>query len=307
MENTKIAWAHHSWSPWIGCQAVSPGCSRCYARELTKRFGGDFSQRRLTSVNNWKQPPRWNARIQRQLNAWYAFKDCNHPITDTLLVATGFTKPDPERVFPSMCDWLDENVPIEWLADLLKLIHDTPNLNWLLLTKRIENWSSLIRGCTARGFSCRNIADVWLDGTPPNNVWMGVTAENQEMWDKRVPVLLSIPAKVRFASVEPMLEQIDMRLAAFRGLATEARPCGGREVTGNPTVFRYGPIPDWVIFGAESGPKARTCDVQWIADGACQCRRAGVACYVKQDSGKLPGLQGRIQDKLWSVKEFPKL
>jgi protein gp37 len=111
-------------------------------------------------------------------------------------------------------------MPIEWLADLLSLIHATPFLDWQLLTKRPENWKARIEAaadsCPERemrstpaqyGYATLlyRWLDEWLDGSPPANVWLGTTVEDQTRADSRIPALLSIPAKVRFLSCEPLL------------------------------------------------------------------------------------------------------
>lgn len=109
----------------------------------------------------------------------------------------------------------------------------------------------------------------WTDDT--HNFWLGISVEDQAAADKRIPVLLTIPAKVRFLSVEPMLGPVDFK----------------RHLTGSiPFKPGYLPTPykriDWVIFGGESGPGARACNVEWVRDGVRQCREAVVACFVKQ-------------------------
>src|SRR5438309_1214907 len=114
-ENTSIAWCNHTFNPWEGCTKVSAGCAHCYAETRNHRFGADNwgkgKPRRRTSDANWKLPYKWNAQAEKH---------------GTRL-----------RVFcASLADWLDDEVPVEWLANLLKLIHQTPNLEWLMLTKR---------------------------------------------------------------------------------------------------------------------------------------------------------------------------
>ena len=97
------------------------------------------------------------------------------------------------------------------------------------------------------------------------NVWLGVSVEDQKMSDERQEWLLSTPASVRFLSVEPMLEEIDLRL--------------GRD---SLDQWSAAPRPDWVIVGGESGPKARPFDIAWARSVVAQCKAAGVACFVKQ-------------------------
>jgi protein gp37 len=166
------------------------------------------------------------------------------------------------RVFcASLADVFDEEVPIEWLADLLKVVHDTPNLDWLLLTKRPENWfHQLVRlqGMNVQPQSLWEFVNRWLIGQFPANVWMGTSVENQKRADERIPELRKIPARVRFLSVEPMLGPVDFHSpASVAGI-------------------------HWAIFGGESGPGARPCAIDWIRDGVKQCRAAGVAPFVKQ-------------------------
>lgn len=274
-DTTKIQWADATFNPWIGCTKVSLGCKNCYAENTTRarvlrsqgqETWGKGATRNRTSAATWREPVKWNAAAQ----------------------ASG-KRP---RIFPSLCDWLDDEVTIRWLADFLKLVHDTPHLDWLLLTKRPENWRRRIEAVWI-GATPLTAFSVWLakwlgsrmlyEGKqPPANVWLGTSVENQETADKRIPALHKIPAKVRFLSVEPMLGPIDLKLPAFKALATMALPCGGRVVTDNPTTVLYGEPIHWAIFGGESGKAARPCHVEWIAEGLRQCRDAGVAAFVKQ-------------------------
>lgn len=196
----------------------------------------------------WSKPHRWNN---------------EDPYTDQYRA----------RVFPSLCDWLDDEVPIEWLADFLKLIHDTPNLDWLLLSKRPESFSPRLNAVfdwakvrpVWHGDFCSWLV-AWITGaTIPSNVWMGTSVEDQKRADERISELLKIPAKLRFLSVEPMLGPVRF------------------DISRHPQ--HNGEFPDgihWVIFGGESGPGARPCAVEWIRDGVKQCRAVGCAPFVKQ-------------------------
>jgi protein gp37 len=161
-----------------------------------------------------------------------------------------------QRVFClSLGDWLDEEVPIEWLSDLLQLIHATQNLDWQLLTKRPEHWKGRIEKASDWNFDhgdrnlCGRLWD-WLkhDVAPPN-IWIGVSAGADQK------AALEIPAKVHFLSCEPMLHALDTTHAA--GF-------------------------DWIIFGGESGKNARPCDVSWIRKGVEFCKARNVASFVKQ-------------------------
>lgn len=176
------------------------------------------------------------------------------------------------RIFPSLCDWIDDEVPIEWLADFLRVIYETPNLDWLLLTKRLENWSPRLKACADIG---SQLAIDWLSdgidrnskGAPPN-VWIGTSVENQKYADERIPALLKIPARVRFLSVEPLLGPIKIR--AF-------------EADGDPLYLpNIAADIHLVIVGGESGPGARLCNIEWIRDIKRQCEAALVPLFCKQ-------------------------
>jgi len=188
-ETTGISWTDSTFNPWIGCAKVSPGCTNCYAEVLNKRFGKDVwgvgKPRQRTTPANWRNPLAWNKAAAASGKRHLVF--C-----------------------ASMADWLDPEVPVEWLADLLVLIAATPALTWQLLTKRPELWRQRV---TAAGAVMTGPwVDHWLAGTAPANVWIGTTVEDQRRADERIPALLTIPARVRFLSMEPLLEQVDLGL-----------------------------------------------------------------------------------------------
>jgi len=136
---------------------------------------------------------------------------------------------------------------------------------------------------------------------PFNNVWLGVTAENQEMADKRIPILLQIPAAVRFVSFEPLLG--DMHLLNINGALHSWQTDGH----GNLGDIDKGKI-DWVIIGAESGHKRRECKIEWVRSIVEQCDDTGVPCFVKQLH-----INGKVSHKMneWPedlrVQEYPQL
>lgn len=241
MEQSKIEWLDggHTWSPWIGCQSVSAGCDNCYAQTLVERFGGDFGARRQTSLNYWRNPHRWNERAQR------------------MGIRT--------KVFPSMCDPFDNQVPTEWRADMWAMIEQTPNLDWLLLTKRPQNIPWMLPS-----------PNISLDNWFPN-VWLGASVENQVEASRRIPHLLSVPAAIHFLSCEPLLGHIDLGLAgAWAGDGV-----------------------DWVIAGGESGPKRRRVDLDAMRDIRDQCVAAGVPFFSKQDD-KVHDLPADLM-----IREYP--
>lgn len=295
----------------MGCRRVSPGCVNCYIEFSTpiRVRGLKHGQPRLrTSEGYWKQPLKWD-REHAELNK-------NIALTDR------------PRIFPSLCDWLDDEVPIEWLADFLKLIHDTPNLDWLLLTKRPENFDDRIeavcellanrrQGYGTEYYDTRCLAMEWgylknnkACGGGPDNVWLGVSVEDQKRADERIPALLKIPAKVRFLSVEPLLEAVDLSpwlwqlpdpICANCPQDVDCE-CGFKTAKDNGrTVF------DWVIVGGESGSDRRDCGVKPIVDIATQCQAVNMPVFVKQDCAFKPSQQGRIPNEIWDLKQFPQV
>lgn len=284
--NTKIQWAHHTWNPWRGCAKVSPGCANCYAEEWGRRFGvewGHGKPRKHGAKAYMRQPFQWDAK------ALAAAQRAERDSYEDPLTPTGYERP---RVFPSLMDWLDPEVPIEWLVELLDTIRQTPNLDWLLLTKRPQLWKARIAA------ACDSIARLgpkadlktwiwhWLGepflprSIPPSNVWLGVSAEDQQRWDERVPVLLRSPALVRFVSVEPMLGPVEMSNALWE-VGYEPH-CGDRCSRDADSPFHPTRNLHWIILGGESGRKARPCNVDWIRSGVRQCWEAGVRVFVKQ-------------------------
>ena len=170
----------------------SPGCANCYAeaqnnlRKWNRAGWGNGMPRRRTSEANWREPLRWNAAAGKQIG----------------FVATD-PKPRRPRVFcASLADWLDDEVPIEWLADLLSLIHATPNLDWLLLTKRPGNWRSRLEQALPElrvtGGDEHAMVCAWLSGSAPSNIWIGCPVEDQQRAEERIPALLKIPARVQW-------------------------------------------------------------------------------------------------------------
>lgn len=276
-ENSKIEWTDHTGGPFMGCTQVSPGCANCYAKELMERrlFPIVRKAYKAAGFADWETRPVWGDTAPRVLSKGFW--------NDAVRInkKAGFYGEQP-RWFPSMIDWLDE-MPAgiidqqgNWLdrdkvlSEFLRLINDTPHITWLLLTKRPENFRKLLEGIPKTcGYNPVGMIDEWLRGNPPPNVWIGVSIENQDVMARRHPLLMKIPAVVRFWSSEPLLGRIDPSLV----WAT----CG---------------YPDWVITGGESGTKARPMHPAWASSLRDQCEEAGVAYFFKQWGEWVPGNGG---------------
>src|SRR5438105_9002200 len=218
-KDSRIEWTHHTFNPWWGCVKVSEACDHCYADTWAKRLGEDVwgprSERRFFSDAHWKEPQRWHREA----------------------LAAG----ERRRVFcASMADVFENRKDlVPHRLRLFELIEQTPQLDWLLLTKRIH----LVRKQMPKGYEL------------PRNVWLGETVENQAAADKRLDYLLEFTTpSVRFLSCEPLLGPLDLGHFLRRG------PFGTRV--------------DWVIAGGESGSGARPMDPLWPESLRKQCTSA---------------------------------
>lgn len=282
-DQTAISWCDSTFNPWIGCTKVSPACDHCYAeRDMAIRRKrvewGAGKPRSRTSAANWKLPERWNRECFYQC-AVCGFRGtgsdlekagCGQHERNSLNIPMFSGEPARRRVFcASLADWLDNEVPIEWLIDLLDLVRRTPKLDWLLLTKRIGNWNKRLIQANeyAEGETASTIHD-WLLGTPPKNVWIGSTMVDDEELARDAHKLIQVPAAVRFISAEPMLGPMH--------IPTEfIRPIEGTSQHGQRFI-------DWVVAGGESGPKARPWHPRWAKSLRDQCQAAGVPFHWKQ-------------------------
>ncbi|HEY9657630.1 MAG TPA: DUF5131 family protein [Allocoleopsis sp.] len=297
---TKIGWTGtiapdgsirpgYTFNAWIGCThkvdedegkpRVDPACGNCYAEFMMDvRYGrvkwGKGQPRHRTTPQNWRNPLKWDKQAQ----------------ADRVR----------DKVFSlSLGDWLDDEVPIEWLADLLHLTQQTPNLDWLLLTKRIEDWGDRLEQVAHLEHPASEFAQSWLKGKAPANIWMGVTCGDQWSADKRIPLLLNIPAIVRFISFEPLKEEIDItrwthllpcpqhpneRAAGWGHLECDCREFFNKHVAnGRPSI-------SWGIIGGESNGEET--HIEHMRSLLRQLQLANISAFVKQ-LGSKPFLNGQ--------------
>jgi protein gp37 len=256
-ESTGISWTDSTFNPWIGCAKVSPGCDHCYAEVSTPSrtmhiVWGPNEDRRRTSLANWHLPRRWNV---------------GH---DEFWAKNGRRR----RVFcASLADVFDNKADPAWREEMWALIRETPNLDWLLLTKRVGNVSSMLPADWGNGY---------------NNVWLGISVVNQEESDRDIGKLVAVPAKTRFMSTEPLLGPIDLRLTHRSRLCTDSDKIGIH----------------WVIVGVESGPHARPMKQDWVEDLRTQCKSSDVAFFFKQWGGATKD-KGGCQLASGESKEWP--
>lgn len=261
---TGISWTDHTFNAWRGCTKVSEGCRNCYAETLSRRnpavLGewGPGAKRVVAAESYWREPYRWN----------------HQAILDGVR----------RRVFAlSLGDVFDAEAPEDAQVRLFDLIEECGALDWLLLTKRPENAKAFLDERYGRGLVL------------PDNLWLGVSVENQAAADERIPILLQIPTVVRFLSSEPLLGPVDLGFEA----SWDHFPGGFAH---GPAIARL----DWVIAGGESGPNARPSHPDWFRSLRDQCTAAGVPFHFKQWGEWTPGenvdrVSGKITVADWGV------
>lgn len=244
-KETGISWTNHTFNPWWGCTKVSAGCDHCYAETFDKRVGG----------------AHWGKGQERRT---FGDKHWNEPL---LWNAAAEKHGVQELVFcASMADVMDDEAPEGQRERLWKLIDATPYLIWQLLTKRPQRY-------------VRYLPSEFQHG----NVWLGTSAEDQDNYDLRMPVLRVISRKmnlVSWISYEPALGPLSM---------TEE---GG----GNP---------DWIIFGGESGAGRRPMERKWADDLLAECRRTGIKFFMKQMGATTPDEGKKLIPAELLIHEYP--
>ncbi len=312
MSTTNIEWADRVWNPVTGCTKVSPGCKHCYAEGVAHRFWHHqyvhIADRGFIPVKAYAGEPM-TGMLRR-------FTDVmTH--ADRLLEPLSWRK--PARVFVnSMSDLFHEDVPFEFIDQVFAVMALASQHTFQVLTKRpdrMQRWfqdsgrdavqasMAYPQFLPANGRSYPRVCS-W----PLLNVWLGVSVEDQQRADKRIPLLLQTPAAVRFISAEPLLGPVDFlsipRSGKHHDYLTGEYQCSDLE---KRTTTRL----DWVIVGGESGRGARPFHVEWAKSIVAQCKAAGVACFVKQlgadprwgaDGWKLDMLRDR---KGGDISEWP--
>lgn len=272
--NSRVSWCDHSFNPWWGCVQIGIGCVNCYARDFAERLGYDVwgkdKPRRLFEQNRWNEPRRWNRVAEKAAE--------KHKIFCGSMCDVFEIHPDPIY---------NANVLDVERQKLWDLIEETPNLIWMLLTKRPENIQKLLPERWALG---------WGAGVP-RHIWFGVSASTQAELNDRWAILDSethyLRPSILFLSLEPLVEPVD--LAA----ELEEIDCGDEEHDW------WTRSPDWVILGAESGRKRRPFDASWAVRPYRQCSEAGIPFFGKQDSGLGPEVPLLINGKV--IKRVPKI
>ncbi len=253
MNKSGIEWTEYTWNPIVGCTKCSPGCDNCYAERMACRLNQIFAAN--DDVDNWSA-------YSSVLKFDYSEDEAGKPIgwnNDVCLMHSRLNKPlrwkKPRRIFVcSMSDLFHESVPEEFIDKVFQTTLQCHQHTFQILTKRIKR--------AAKYQPCKL---GW-----PKHIHLGVSVSTQAEADEKIPILLKIPAAVRFVSIEPMLEEIDLTgFKPWYGTFADNQKDGGIR---------------WIIVGCESGPKRRPCKKEWIGSIVARCRAAEVPVFVKQVS-----------------------
>ncbi len=308
---TTIQWTDRTWNPVRGCSRTSPGCVNCYAERQAARFSAPGAP--------FHEFVRWRSRVSGLDYASRGAAGSADPrwTGKLALVESKLREPlswrEPQRVFVnSMSDLFHEALPDEAIDKVFAVMAACESITFQVLTKRAKRMREYFAAgdelWDSRWPRAMNLLLGECEPTtfPLPNVWLGVSAEDQQRADERIPLLLDTPAAVRFVSAEPLLGPVNLdrvRYApienAYVPALTADRRMGCMIVDqrnrGSSPIF---PRLDWVIVGGESGPGARPCDVAWIRSIVQQCAAACVPCFVKQLGAHVVCRNDRVSDWL---------
>lgn len=310
---TNIEWTEQSWNFLRGCRRVSKGCGcdeggGCYAERQAIRHAGQGGAYEGL-VKSTPKGPRWTGEISFHKDILLA------PLrrkTPTTYFVNSMSDLFYEKVTDEM---IDKAFAVMALCPqhTFQILTKRPERMKAYMkrlrayTDSVDGFDEFLKSPIAHFMRCISKAqgnpfytnaplalydndESWkadpetisrTNGTPPRNVWLGVSVEDQKTADERIPLLLATPAAIRWISAEPLLGSINLRnvydkwhnfggeLDTLRGIDTKHQ-C---DLTGKL---------DWVVVGGESGPRARPCDIAWIRSIVDQCRAAGVPVFVKQ-------------------------
>jgi protein gp37 len=256
---TKIPWTNETWNWLSGCTKVSPGCQNCYAEKMSFRLammGQEPYARIVLGNGRWTEKTYFNKKAISKPLKWEK----------------------PRMIFVnSMSDTFHETNPFVWMDRAIDVMQITPQHTYQILTKRPEIMLKYFTEWRPEHFIGEDLYIL-------PNLWLGVTAENQEQADKRIPILLQIPAAKRFVSIEPQLGPVD--LCNFQVSNEEFMDALKGKINIACQHIAVKPADcnklDWVICGAESGPGRRPFFEDWARRLRDQCKTANMPFFYKQ-------------------------
>ena len=310
-QQTGIEWTEATWNPIVGCSVISPGCKHCYAMKMAARI------ERMGTAPHYNGTTRMvkAGRMEKGVAVWTG---AIRSAPAHIWLEPWFRKRPTVYFVNSMSDLFHEAVPEEWIDIAFAIMALCRRHTFQVLTKRSARMRAYMTAPRRKGIIAEAIMTVSdmvaqaaqsgkarpslleFDGAfPPRdpapfpNVWLGVSTEDQQRADERIPDLLATPAAVRFISAEPLLGPIDLRrlgsdASIVNGLTgswqdrRDPEYCG--HLIGKPHL-------DWVIAGGESGKGARPMHPDWARVLRDQCTASGVSFFFKQWGEFIPEQQ----------------
>ena len=242
MNKTNISWTDFTWNPLIGCSKVSDGCKNCYAETMALRLANMWEKSQVKGTEKYTKvvsKDGWNGNII---------------LDEDKLHSPSKRKKHTKIFIGSMTDLFHENTKWSDIDEVIKVVINNPQHTFQILTKRPERMREYFND----RYKLNSDFNRFGNGSIPN-LWLGVSVENQKESDARIPILVDTKASIRFLSVEPLIEKVDLDL-------------------------RKNDMIDWVIVGGESGTKAtsRLFKAEWSYDIWMECRDTGTSFFFKQ-------------------------
>ena len=272
MNRTNIDYLDYSWNPTHGCDPISTGCKNCWAKTMSKRLAG-------MGVNGYSKGDPFEVVCSPE--------KLNEPLN---------VKKSSRIGVSFMGDLFHGEISEGFIDEVMGVIEKTPQHTYLMLTKRVDKMRYYFHFLEKYGFVDRKYK-------PFENLWLGVSIENQKTADERIPILLEIPAKVKFVSVEPMLSHVNLVNIPYNSLGALHKMNALIGYGGWRNYNRMEYKLHWIICGSESGPNARPTETEWVRSIRNQCIDAGVPFFLKQlhINGKkvsMPELDGKVWSEM---------
>lgn len=283
-DNTGIEWADATWNPLVGCAVLSPGCKHCYAMKLAARLEAiDLAQERREG----EPGPMAHYRGLTDQTKGGAVWNGEYNLAPDALFHKPLAWQRSRKIFVnSMSDLWYDPVPLSVIDRVFAIMALSPHHEFQLLTKRARRMRQYLNDPATPGRISEAVQTLYREGMvqregrmeplrvlwPLPNLWLGISVENQDQAQIRIPELMASPAAIRWISAEPLLGPVNFRTIRVDGGTVDAL-IGARP--------GYHPI-DWIVVGGESGPRSRPMNPQWVRDIREQCEDAGVTFFFKQ-------------------------
>lgn len=253
---SKIEWTEKTWNPIVGCTKISTGCKECYAEKFARRHAKNpLTKHKYESVID-KTTGLWNGVVN--------------------ISEKEFSKPlkwkTPKMIFVcSMGDLFHESIPFGWIDRVFLTMLSQKQHIYQVLTKRPYRLKQYIDYRA-------NLLDEGTWEIPPH-IWVGVTAENQETANERIPILLGLPIQIKWVSCEPLLGEITLDWVDF---CDDSINSLNKDLSDWPHCDNLSSL-NWVVAGPETGPRRRKMEVRWIEALYLQCKKENIPFYDKKD------------------------